>query len=767
MSAVRRTASGPVLAFALVLALVLSAGLAAGVSGASAAHRGQALALTLAVLSSRPDTVSGGDALVEVTAPRGVPLRRIAVTAGRRDVTAAFRPAPAPAPAPASAPGPVPRRALRGLVTGLPEGTSVLAAAVREGAGRGSTGGGSTRRESTARPARLTVRNHPRTGPVFAGPHETPFLCDTADFELVAGGTLGPPLDRDCSAATRTDYVYRTTGGELRPLPEGVTRPGDLAWTTTSTGARVPYIVRVETGTVNRAIYETALLADPADPSPGPWRRSPGWNGRLVYTFGGGCPRGWYVQGRDTGGVTHDGLLRKGYAVASSSLNVFGNNCNDLLAAESMAMVKERFTEAYGPPSFTIGWGCSGGSYQAHQIGDNYPGLIDGALVGCSFPDVSFGTLHPATDAALLEHYFEETAPGTFSREQQRRVAGFGRWESIGVLARAADRIDPRVFCPERLPEEQRYDPVTNPGGARCDVYSHTANAYGRDPETGLAYRPLDNRGIEYGRGALTEGVISVEEFLDLNEGIGGFDADGNAVARRTAADPEAVEAAYRTGRLLNGGGGLAAMPVIDYRAYTDDNEGGDLHMRFQSFTTRERLKKANGTAANHVMLVEDDGDGGGDGDGDGDRERGFSAGNPVVARALAQLDAWLTALRADDGPGTALERVIRTRPPGLTDACFAREGGVRIAEPQQPGVGTTRCNTEYPVWSSPRMVAGAGLANDVIVCEREPVDAASYGVPMTEAQERRLRRIFPGGVCDWSRPGVGQRGPDGTWQFF
>src|SRR5690606_29387629 len=119
--------------------------------------------------------------------------------------------------------------ALRGLVTGLPLGTTTLTAAARGPSGR------------HVGPARLTVNSHPRTGPVFSGPHQTPFICDTERFALVAGGVLGPPLDEDCSAETRVDYVYRTTDGELLPLPDGVTRPADLAWTTTSTGARVPY----------------------------------------------------------------------------------------------------------------------------------------------------------------------------------------------------------------------------------------------------------------------------------------------------------------------------------------------------------------------------------------------------------------------------------------------------------------------------------------------------------------------------------------------
>jgi hypothetical protein len=73
-----------------------------------------------------------------------------------------------------------------------------------------------------------------------------------------------------------------------------------------------------------------------------------------------------------------DAVVGKGYAEASSTLNVFGNNCNDLLASETMMMVKERFIKAYGKPLFTFGRGGSGGSYQQIQTADNYPGLLDG-----------------------------------------------------------------------------------------------------------------------------------------------------------------------------------------------------------------------------------------------------------------------------------------------------------------------------------------------------------------------------------------------------
>ena len=697
-------------------------GLFSGPSAPPAQGEGKAR-LEVTAVSSRPDMVSGDDALVRVDLQGRVPADEVRVVLNGREVTARFRPTGEEGD-------------LLGFVRELRPGANTLTASA-----------------PGTRADRLALRGHPVTGPLFSGPQEEPFVCDTAAFRTVTGRRLGRPLDEDCSVRTRVDHVYRTTRGTFAPLPRGDARPEDLATTTTSAGEKVPYIVRVETGTRNRGIYETAVLHDPRSGAPDPYGRAPGWNGRLVYGFGGGCAKGWYVQGRRTDGVLRDDLLRNGYAVASSSLNVFGNNCNDVLAAETVSMVKERFVETYGPPDFTIGSGCSGGSYQTHQIADNYPGLLDGILSGCSFPDVGFGTVSTVSDALLLDRYFSGPAPKRlrFSREQQRAVSGFGKWESIGRLAAEGSRIDPTANCPARLPRAQRYARKGNRDGARCDVFSHTVNVYGRDPRTGTVRRPLDNTGVQYGLRALNDGTIDVGRFLDLNEHIGGVDTDARQTAGRTAADPSATRRAYGTGRMLSGGGGLADVPIIDYRDYTDDAPSGDLHMRFHSFSTRARLDKANGTHANQVMLV-DERDG-----------RGFT-----LAGLVADMDRWLTGIKGDDSAEPPIRKIVRHRPEGLTDACWTRGAHPeKIAEPQVAGFGTTACNTLYPVWSSPRMVAGADVANDVVVCRKRPVSRSAYAVRFTDREFARLRRLFPEGVCDWSKPGVGRRGLAGTWQSF
>ena len=717
-----RTLSGDCARFVVVASCVILLVLG-HVACAPAEMAGAAVRIT--VLSSRPDMVSGGDVLVRLESPQGRSDDTIRVLVSDHDVTDRFRV--------------VETGVMEGLITDLQPGINVLS--VTSDAGPPST---------------LELRSHPITGPVFSGPHEQPFMCETDVFELPSGETLGPALDDDCTVGRRVDYAYRAVdGGPLKPLLDPTVRPEDLAHTTTLLGDAVPYIVRLETGTVNRAIYQVAMLHDPLTASePDPWLRALGWNGRLIYTFGGGCVNGWYRQGSRTGGVVDDVMLRQGYAVASSTLNVFGNNCNDLLAAETMMMVKERFIESYGAPQFTIGWGCSGGSYQNHQIADNYPGLLDGIIPGCSFPDVISGTIPFVTDARLLSRYFQETATIPFTAEEQRSVAGFLVLNTMPNVARNAGRITVDEFCPDVLLKSLRYDSQTNPGDARCDVYDHAVTVFGRDPETGFARRPLDNVGVQYGLQALNNEIISIAQFLDLNERIGGYDNDGRFQPERTVADPAALRAAYQTGRVTYGGGGLARIPIVDYRSYSDDFERGDVHVRYHSFAIRDRLFRANGRADNHIMLVEDS-------------EFGlYSTASPVAQEALGQMDAWLTALIADVSDDPVINKVVRAKPSDLVDACWSRgDKPEKIVEPMERGHG--RCEELFPSPPPPREVAGGPIGSDILKCQLKQIDLADYQVALASDQVGRLERIFAAGVCDWSQAGVEQTEPLGTWLQF
>ena len=709
------------------------AGIAVILSGCSAASEvPEAMDLRIESLSTRAHLVTGGDVLVGVDLGSEILPGDIEIIANGADVTDRFRPAKGGG-------------RLVGLVEGLRMGPNTLEARLPGGA------------EAT-----LTVTNHPVQGPLISGPHETPFLCQTEEFELATGALLGPALDEHCSVETRVDHVYLSaTDGEFRPYSAGAT---DVARTTTLDGETVPVIVRVETGTINRAIYQSAILHDPADPVPDPWTPGPGWNGKLVYTHGGGCRSGWFRQGAGTGVVLNEGLLRMGYGVTSASLNVFGNNCNDLLASETHIMVKERFVEAYGDPVYTIGTGSSGGSYQSHQTADNYPGVFDGIIVASSFPDVTSATIFTLADARLLHHYFTNVAPGRFTTEEQRLVSGFGSWGSIPNLSAGAARIDatheegapPEAQGAEvGMPalEEMRYS-ASKPDGIRATVYDHTVNVYGTDPATGFAARPLDNRGIQYGLAVLNRGEITTGQFLALNREIGGFDADLNHVPERHRADPEAARRALDTGRILSGRGGLTATPVIDYRSYTDDREGGDIHMIVHQFTTRARLERGNGHADNHVMAV-------------GGRW-GFTEEEPDLGVLFRQMDEWL--MNVIEGSEMALwaERVLAAKPAGLVDHCWDTRGAERtkVSEPLAfDGTGT--CAELYRAYPTPRQVAGAPLTNDIVSCRLKPLDPADYEVVFTPAEWADLEAIFPEGVCDWSRPDAHGEGYLGTWLSF
>ena len=734
------------------------------------------LQLRIESVSTRPYLVTGGDVLLRIDAGEDLDVARVRVSANGTDVTEQFSPTGHGS-------------SLLGLVEGLDIGDNRIEARIPDS-------------EATAA---LEITNYPISGPIISGPHEMPYFCRTEEFRTAGGQTLGPPLDENCSVETRVEYVYMSTlDGDFKPYggsgggaSTGATPSGpvsssaappaaamlpDVAEATTLDGETVPFIVRVETGTVNRAIYQSAMLHNPADPAPDPWTRSSGWNGKLVYTHGGGCRNGWFQQGRSTGQVLNVGLLEMGYAVTSASLNVFGTNCNDLLASETHIMVKERFVESYGEPVYSIATGGSGGSYQSHQTADNYPGVFDGIIVSSSFPDVTSSTIFTLADARLLSFYFTEIAPRVFTEEEQRLVSGFGSRGSIPNLSRGAARID-ATYSETASPEEQgaevglpaleplRYSP-SQPDGIRATVYDHTVNVYGVDPSTGFAARPLDNYGVQYGLDVLNSGHITKAQFLALNRDVGGYDADLNHVPERHRANPTAARRALDTGRILYGGAGLATTPVLDYRSYTDHREGGDIHMIVHQFSTRARMEAANGHADNHVMNV------GG--------LWGYTEERPDLGVLFRQMDRWLTNIQADEEPIALSEKVVRAKPADLVDNCWDTRGGgqdtrggaqdtrggrqaegrVNVTESLAfDGSGT--CSEIYPAYPTPRLVAGAPLANNIVSCHLKPLDRADYDVEFSNEEWGALQAIFPDGVCDWTRGDVHGEGYQGTWLSF
>lgn len=685
-------------------ATVAAATLLSGVSVASAAgthhHTGR---LTITTVSNpKPEFVSGGDALVRVTG-RG----HVRVTRNGENVTASFV---------RQSDG-----SLVGLVTGLRRGRNTVEA------------------RAGGRHERLRITNHDRLGPVFSGPQQRPFFCETTAFGLA------PAQQPKCDAPTEVSYRYRTTAGQFAPLADPTTRPADLA-TATVAGRTVPYIVRVETGVIDRAVYETAALTDGTDPSP--TRPERGWNDRLVYTFGGGC-NGGYHQGSGTGGVLNDLFLSQGYGVASSTLNVLDNNCSTIISAEAAMMVKEHFAETYGPIRHTIGWGGSGGAIQQYDIADAYPGILDGIIPGVSFPD-PLTTMNPVTDCGLLNAYFAG-AGASFTEEQRVAVAGYHTYSpcvSWGLTF--LNRSTPTGSCPAAIPLDARWDPVSNPDGVKCSAAEQWVNQLGRN-ERGFVRGALDNTGVQYGLSALESGTIDAAQFVALNAGIGGYDETGTRTPHRTVADRRALAVAYASDLINSAGLGLATTPIIDQRTYLDlVGPVGDIHTAEMSYLMRARLIEANGTAANQVII------------------ENMPTPDQSVAAAVYQLDAmdrWLTAIGADRSHRDRAAKVIANKPADLGDGCYL-SSGERIRERLTfPSGG--RCGALYPIAANPRLVAGADLSMRVLKCRLQRIDWRDYPVHFTQAQKSQLRQAFPGGVCDYSRRGVGQRPPRGTWVVY
>ncbi len=143
-----------------------------------------------------------------------------------------------------------------------------------------------------------------------------------------------------------------------------------------------------------------------------------------------------------------------------------------------------------------------------------------------------------------------------------------------------------------------------------------------------------------------------------------------------------------------------------------------------------------------------------------------FSDTSPVLSHALTQMDEWLTTLSTNGSRPPSTRDIEHAKPSDLVDACFTNKGTVKIAQ-LQVYQGNTTCNMLYPAFSTPRMVAGEPLENNVLKCRLMPIDHQSYKVKLTASENAQLKAIFPQGVCDYSEPGIGQRPTDGVWQFY
>ena len=210
--------------------------------------------------------------------------------------------------------------------------------------------------------------------------------------------------------------------------------------------------------------------------------------------------------------------LGRGFATMSHALDNAGHNCNLATEAESLVMTKEYLIERYGTLRYTIGTGCSGGSLAQQWIANAYPGVYQGILPTCSFPD-AWSTATQFLDYHLTLRYLDPRP----------------KWGAGVDLDAAADgrRPGPRLdrqlagqrrgAVPRRHPDRpvrgdhqpgalQRRRPTPAACAARSRTRRSTSSARacapsGRPQEKqigrGFAGVPDDNVGVQYGLGAL------------------------------------------------------------------------------------------------------------------------------------------------------------------------------------------------------------------------------------------------------------------------
>jgi hypothetical protein len=688
------------------LAVSLALAVAAAVVPASTAAA--APTIKISTLSDRADLVSDGQALVAITLPRHAKAQGLKVTLGTRDVTSTFAHR-------------VDGR-LEGVVDGLALGRNRLTATA-----------------PGARGARLTITNHPNGGPVFSGPQLEPWKCQKA------------AVDAQCNQPPEFTYLYKSTDPtkpELLPYDPS-NPPSDVATTTTDQGISVPFIVRQELGYQDRDQYKILTLYTPGKDWDR-WAPQHQWNHKLVITGGGGCGVDYGPGGApldDLSGTLPSNLpgytqsyvnaLGKGFAVMSTALDNTGHNCNLALEAESLIMAKERLIENYGDVRYTIGTGCSGGSIVQQTVANAYPGAVyDGLVITCAYPDVLSAGAQFA-DYHLLRAYFED--PSKWGSNVFWAPAQWGPVEGRPdpINAIVADEelfkgaTNPVGDC---VPADQAYDPQKNPGGVRCSILDAMVNVLGRRPQSvwsdmekraghGFAGQPFGNVGIQYGLSALEQHLITPDQFVDLNASIGGGDIDLNPTPQRLAGDDGAVANAYRSGE-FNEMTHISGVAIIDHAG----PDPGIAHDYVHTWWIRDRLDRAQGNHDNEVLWY----------------GPAPLIGSPTwPTDALLAMDRWLASVERDHSNASRAHKIVADKPSDLQDQCLA-------------DVCKQYAATRY---STPRGVAGEDEYNDIAKCRLKPLDRNAYaGVTFTDDQWAQLQKTFPTGVCDWSKPGVGQQ---------
>ena len=162
-----------------------------------------------------------------------------------------------------------------------------------------------------------------------------------------------------------------------------------------------------------------------------------------------------------------------------------------------------------------------------------------------------------------------------------------------------------------------------------------------------------------------------------------------------------------------------------------------------RSFGIRDRLVAEAGDAKNQALWRF--------------ARTGLAPPGTMAFDAYLGMDQWLAALKADTSADNLETKVRRARPASTTDFCLLPTDATQTVKVSDPAV----CDADPFLRPSlsPRQVAGGPRAEHVLKCQLKALARSDYAAgAFTDAQWARLQAVFADGVCDWSKPGVGQQ---------
>ncbi len=340
-------------------------------------------------------------------------------------------------------------------------------------------------------------------------------------------------------------------------------------------------------------------------------------------------------------------------------------------------MAKERIVEQFGQIRYTIGTGCSGGSLTQQQVANAYPGVYQGILPQCSYPD--------ALSTGIQFADYHGFAPTSRTSRRGCRSSGCPlQWGPVEGHLSGSNAVSPTRRSSRRRPPpaglrpgRRRLPPRDEPGrgalldprlhdqhlrAAPEDVWSPMEQAAGK----GFAGFPLGNVGVQYGLGALESGLITTEQFVDLNHEIGGLDIDINHVPERTAGDLQTLKQHLPERRDQRG---QQHGPGRDHR-----------HARPRPGDRARRVSlvgaaRAPGSRARHH-----------------ENQVIWFGPTPLLGdaqlpdRGADRMDEWLSAVEDDKSSKPLAEKIIANKPGDLQDECeptgLIVGGGLRARSP-------------------------------------------------------------------------------------